>query len=207
MANPLSANESQFDLNSHITETALNCADIELCSHDSCLDFISSLNLKDSKTVTRILIDGLGSPLSPITTESLSHFIYKLKSLVRKVANVLCLITFSSQLVVLSDFPYVRSRVHNIVDGVIQLIAFDERTVTPYTEYSGLFNVIKLSKLNSFNYYSIPETLDLGFQMKNNSRFLTVDKLCLPPDLSDDVSRTTGCGTGSAATSHKNLDF
>lgn len=202
------ANESHFDLSSHLTESALNSADIEFCSHNSCLDLISCFKQKDSQSVTRILIEGLGSPLSPITIDCLTQFLYKLKSLVRKIPNVLCLITFSAQLTLQSNTPQVRSRVHNIVDGVIQLIGFDERTVTPYTEYEGLFNIIKLPKLNTFNNYSTLETLDLGFQLKNKTRFLTVDKLCLPPDLSDDVSRTTGCGSHSTSgPSPKNLEF
>jgi elongator complex protein 4 len=200
----LSANNTtaeQFDFGSHISEQTLNSANIQFCAHNSCLNYIKSLPTNE-KTVTRVIIEGLGSPLSPIDIESLPKFVFELKSLIRKLPNVLCLITFSAQIINSSNFSYVRSRIHNTVDCVIQLIAFDELTQTPYTEYKGLLNVIKLPKLNSFNYYSIPETLDFGFQLKNNSRFFVVDKLCLPPDLSETVSRTTGC-----ATNQKILDF
>lgn len=199
----LFANECHFDFGLHIDEQSLNASDIHFCTHDKCIENIVSSVEDHSKSVVRVLIDGLGSPLSPIGVKSLPQFIIKLKSLTRKLANIVCLVTINSQLVVVSNHSYVRSRVHNIADGVIRVIAFDQKTVTPYTEYEGLFNLIKLPKLNSFNYYSAPETLDLGFQLKNNSRFLIVDKLCLPPDLSDTVSRTTG----SAGSHNKSLDF
>ncbi|XP_054169283.1 elongator complex protein 4-like [Oppia nitens] len=195
-----------FDFSSHISDDRLSSADITFCSHDSLLDVIRALNgQKDSKTVTRILIDGLASPLSPLDVENLPKFIYQLKCLVRQLANIVCLITFNPHLVVVSNHSYIRNRVHNLTDCVIQLVAFDEWTQTPYTEFDGLFNIIKLSKLNSFNYYMTPETLDLGFQLKNHKRYLVVDKLSLPPDLSETASRTTGCSTG--ATSNSKLDF
>ncbi|CAG2103114.1 unnamed protein product [Medioppia subpectinata] len=193
-----------FDFNSHISEETLTSADIVFCTHDMCLEVIRALNQNDNKTVVRVLIDGLGSALSPISVDSLPKYVYELKSLIRKVPNIVCLATFSPQLVLLSKYSYARSRVHNVVDCVIQLIGFDEWTQTPYTEYNGLFNVLKLPKLNSFNYYNTPETLDLGFQLKNHNRFLVVDKLSLPPDLSETVSRTTGCST---AHNNTQLDF
>lgn len=197
-------NGQHFDFGSHISEESLSSAEIEFCSHDSCLEIIKSLKPKDNKIVTRILIDGLGSPLSPKPLESLSKFVYDLKSFIRKLPNILCLITFNAQLVVLSNYSCVRSRVHNIADCVIQLIGLDESSQTPYTEYNGFFNVLKLAKLNSFNHYLNPESLDFGFQLKNNNRFLIIDKLCLPPDLSETVSRTTGCATSAG---NKNLEF
>jgi len=202
--NPYSTSAQHFDLSSHISAETLNSADIVFCTHNTCLDAIRSLGSNGGQTVIRIFIDGLGSALSPISVESLPKFVYDLKSLVRKVANSVCLTTFSAQLVLLSRNACVRSRVHNVVDCVIQLIGFDECTQTPYTEYNGLLNVLKLPKLNSFNYYMTPETLDYGFQLKNHNRFLIVDKLSLPPDLSETVSRTTGCATGAHNTK---LDF
>lgn len=195
------SNAEQFDFGSHVSEQTLNDANIEFSDHNSCLNYIKSLPIND-KNVTRIVIEGLGSPLSPLQIESLPKFVFDLKSLVRKLPNVLCLITFCSQIINESNYSYVRNRIHNIVDCVIQLVSFNELTQTPYTEYNGLFNIIKLPKLNSLNYYSTPETLDLGFQLKNNSRFLVIDKLCLPPDLAENVSRTTGC-----AQHNKSLDF
>ena len=197
-------NDRHFDFGAHIDQQSLTSSDIHFLTHDICLENIQSLAKNNSNNVTRVLIDGLGSPLSPFPVKLLPEFLLKLKCLVRKLPNVLCLITLNSQLVVLSNHSYVRSRVHNIADGVIKLTAFDQKTVTPYTEYNGLFNLIKLTKLNSMNFYSVPETLDLGFQLKNLSRYLIVDKLCLPPDLSETVSRTTS----SASKAHnKSLEF
>lgn len=66
-----------------------------------------------------------------------------------------------------------------------------EGTSDAYPQFDGLFRVHKLAKVNSMSIAKQVETLDLGYQMKKNNRFIEIDKLSLPPDLSDTVSRST----------------
>ena len=158
-------------------------------------------SIANGKNVTKIVIEGLESPLSGFLLNNLVLFVYKLKSLIRSLPNVVCLLSLSSQLILTSDVSFFRSRIQNLVDIVIELVSFDNKTQTPYTEYNGLVNILKLPKINSLNYYLIPETLDLGLKLKKNSRILEIEKLSLPPDLSETVSRTT------CSTVNKDLDF
>lgn len=190
----------QFDFGVYVDEETLNQANINFVNHDALIKF--NFDYDPNKCLTRIVVQDLGSPLSPISIESIPMFIYNLKSFVRRNPNVVCLVTFSSQMIQSSNFAFVCSRIYNNVDCAIKLIPFDESTQTPYKEYDGLVNILKLPKLNSLNYYFVPETFDLGFKLKKHSRFLIVDKLCLPPDLSETVSRTTTCHT-----LNKNFDF
>lgn len=188
-----------FDYGNHISEETLVCATIDFADFDTCYEVLQRNS--SPSTVTRLILYNLGSPMSNLKLSSIPKFIYDLKSICRKLPNVSCLITMPMHLILSSPVAHIRNRIHTIVDCVIQLIAFTENSKTPYTEYSGLFNILKLPTINSLNYYFVPETFDIGYQLKRNDRFFIVDKLCLPPDLGETPSRTT------CSTVNKKLEF
>ena len=131
-----------------------------------------------------ILITGIDTADTfPMTK---SQLIFRLKSLTRKLTTSVVLMTWNPQLV----DRKVRREVHNMADAVFQLEAF-ARASAAYPDFDGLFKVHKLPKLNAQSVGKTIQTLDLGFQMKKHNRFIEIDKLCLPPDLSETVSRST----------------
>lgn len=137
-----------------------------------------------------IVISGIDTANSfPMTK---SQLIFRLKSLTRTRPNSVVLVTWNPQLVE----PKVRREVHDMADAVFQLEAFAKASAA-YPDFDGLFRVHKLAKLNSLSVAKKIETLDLGFQMKKHNRFIEIDKLCLPPDLSETVSRSTCSSAGS----------
>lgn len=122
-----------------------------------------------------------------------------LKSLTRRSATSVVLVTWNPQL---SD-RMIRRQLHDLADAVFQLQAFAKASVA-YPNFNGLFILHKLAKVNCMNVVKKIETMDLGFQTKKQNRFIEVDKLSLPPDLSENVSRST-CSTTSGG--NKSLNF
>lgn len=123
-----------------------------------------------------------------------------MKSLTRRSTSCVVLVTWSPHLV----HPKTRRQGHDLADAVFQLQAFAKPSAA-YPNFNGLFILHKLAKGNSMNVAKKIETLDLGFQTKKQSRFIEVDKLSLPPDLSENVSRST-CSTAGGG-NKKDLNF
>ncbi|XP_070549608.1 elongator complex protein 4-like isoform X2 [Ptychodera flava] len=89
------------------------------------------------------------------------------------------------------DAAFVR-RLENLCDTVVKLESFagSEKEKNPvYKEYHGLFTICKLPRLNSLTCH-MPDSLDLAFKLKRKK--FTIEKLHLPPDLSETVSRSQG---------------
>ncbi|GCC34395.1 hypothetical protein chiPu_0012868 [Chiloscyllium punctatum] len=112
----------------------------------------------------------------------------------------------------------IMDRVVKLSDTVIGLESFNvsERESNPlYKDYHGLLHVRQIPRLNSL-ICEVPDTKDLAFKLKR--KMFTIERLHLPPDLSDTVSRSskqnlaesakllsTGCG--GAARGKEHLDF
>ncbi|XP_041367597.1 elongator complex protein 4-like [Gigantopelta aegis] len=149
----------------------------------------------DKRNILRIVLRSLGSPLwgecgvaSPQDQydPSLLKFLLVLRSLLRS-AYATCLITMPSHLF---QDPAFIERVEKMCDTVIQLESFagSDREKNPaFKEYSGLLHIRQLPRLNSLVSH-MPDTLDLAYKLRRKK--FTVEKLHLPPELSESASRS-----------------
>ncbi|XP_062917702.1 elongator complex protein 4 isoform X1 [Mobula hypostoma] len=175
------------------------------------------------RNILRIGIHSLGSVLwgddvglneNPESAYSLTKFLYALRGLLRTSLSA-CIITVPAYLI---QNKAVIGRVAKLSDTVIGLESFNasERETNPiYKDYHGLFHVRQLPRLNCL-ISDVPDTKDLAFKLKR--KLFTIERLHLPPDLSDTVSRSSkpnvaesarllSSGCGDAARGKKHLDF
>ncbi|NXW17240.1 ELP4 protein, partial [Circaetus pectoralis] len=178
---------------------------------------------KKLKNILRIGIQSLGSMLwgddicssdTPEYIHSLTKFLYVLRGLLRKSLSA-CIITVPAHLI---QNKAIMERVTNLSDMVVGLESFigSERETNPlYKDYHGLVHVQQIPRLNSL-ICDVSDTKDLAFRLKR--KLFTIERLHLPPDLSDTVSRTSkqdlaesakllSSGCGAMAIGKKHLDF
>ncbi|KFO77039.1 Elongator complex protein 4, partial [Cuculus canorus] len=178
---------------------------------------------KKQKNILRIGIQSLGSMLwgddicssyTPEDIHSLTKFLYVLRGLLRKSLSA-CIITVPAHLI---QNKAIMERVTNLSDMVVGLESFigSERETNPlYKDYHGLVHVHQIPRLNSL-ICDVSDTKDLAFRLKR--KMFTIERLHLPPDLSDTVSRTSkqdlaesakllSSGCGAMAIGKKHLDF
>lgn len=169
-----------------------------------------------NRTILRIVLHGLGSPLwgdehyRPDTINpSLTQFLFQLRAVMRSALAV-CLITIPTHLF---QEPALIRRVQRLCDTVIKLESFvgSEMETNPvYKDYHGLFHILRLPRLNSLVCHA-PESFDLAFKLRRKK--MTIEKLHLPPDLSETVNRTqedrvrAQPGGLSCQSSNTRLDF
>ncbi|XP_064168072.1 elongator complex protein 4 [Anguilla rostrata] len=176
-----------------------------------------------SRNVLRIGLRSLGSALwgddvccseSPAHAAALATFLYGLRALLRCSLSV-AMVTVPAHLV---QNRAIMDRVTRLCDTAVALESFRglEREANPlYKDYHGLLHVKQTPHLNCL-VCEVPDQKDLAFKLKRKQ--FTIERLHLPPDLSDTVSRSSkpdlaesakllssGCGTG--ATGKKHLDF
>lgn len=183
-------NDFQFELKKKvddplIKEKQMN-ENLTICSHDELLDQLTNKETKDSYPL--IVVKNYATLQSEFNEQQFCTLLLRLKSLSR--SNNLCFIVSVN-----SNYlsPLTRQLSNNIVDCGLQVERLTETSV--YREdYLGLIKINKLPKLNCLNYQTTTETLEIGIQLKK-SRFLNVDKLFLPPELSDAPSRTACSAT------------
>ncbi|NXP50940.1 ELP4 protein, partial [Heliornis fulica] len=178
---------------------------------------------KKQKNILRIGIQNLGSMLwgddicssdTPEDIHSLTKFLYVLRGLLRKSLSA-CIITVPTHLI---QNKAIMERVTNLSDMVVGLESFigSERETNPlYKDYHGLVHVRQIPRLNSL-ICDVSDTKDLAFRLKR--KLFTIERLHLPPDLSDTVSRASkqdlaesakllSSGCGAMAIGKKHLDF
>ncbi|XP_070131072.1 elongator complex protein 4 isoform X9 [Equus przewalskii] len=178
---------------------------------------------KKEKNVLRIGIQNLGSPLwgddiccteNCNNSQSLTKFLYVLRGLLRTSLSA-CIITVPTHLI---QNKAVIARVTNLSDTVVGLESFigSERETNPlYQEYHGLIHVRQIPRLNNL-IGDVSDVKDLAFKLRR--KLFTIERLHLPPDLSDTVSRSgkqdlaeptklLGPGCGVTAGGKKHLDF
>ncbi|XP_018423313.1 PREDICTED: elongator complex protein 4 isoform X2 [Nanorana parkeri] len=178
---------------------------------------------RGEKNILRIGIQSLGSVLwgddicsdeRPHHVHSLTRFLYALRGLLRSSLSV-CFITVPEHLI---QNKAITVRVRNLSDTVVGLESFigsERESNLLYKDYHGLLYVHKIPRLNSL-ICDETDTKDLAFKLKR--KLFSIERLHLPPDLSDTVSRSSkqdvagsakllssGCGT--AAVGKKHLDF
>ncbi|NXN96274.1 ELP4 protein, partial [Rhinopomastus cyanomelas] len=185
--------------------------------------FDGSDRQKKQKNILRIGIQSLGSLLwgddlcssdTPKDIHSLTKFLYVLRGLLRKSLSA-CIITVPAHLI---QNKAIMERVTNLSDMVVGLESFigSERETNPlYKDYHGLVHVHQIPRLNSLM-CDVSDTKDLAFRLKR--KLFTIERLHLPPDLSDTVSRASkqdladsakllSSGCGAMAVGKKHLDF
>ncbi|XP_006128960.2 elongator complex protein 4 isoform X2 [Pelodiscus sinensis] len=185
--------------------------------------FDGSYPQKKQKNILRIGIQSLGSVLwgddicctdNPEYIHSLTTFLYVLRGLLRMSLSA-CIITVPSHLI---QNKAIMERVTNLSDTVVGLESFigSERETNPlYKDYHGLIHVHQIPQLNSL-ICDVSGTKDLAFRLKR--KLFSIERLHLPPDLSDTVSRSSkqdlaestkllSSGCGAMATGKKHLDF
>ncbi|XP_053418839.1 elongator complex protein 4 isoform X2 [Nycticebus coucang] len=178
---------------------------------------------KKQKNILRIGIQSLGSPLwgddifcteNCDNSHSLTKFLYVLRGLLRTSLSV-CIITMPTHLI---QNKAVIARVTNLSDTVVGLESFigSERETNPlYKDYHGLIHIRQIPRLNNL-ICDESDVKDLAFKLKR--KLFTIERLHLPPDLSDTVSRSSkqdlaesakrlGSGCGMMAGGKKHLDF
>ncbi|XP_060032624.1 elongator complex protein 4 [Erinaceus europaeus] len=175
------------------------------------------------RNILRIGIQSLGSPLwgddiccteNCKSSHCLMKFLYVLRGLLRTSLSV-CIITVPTHL--LQNKANV-ARMTNLSDVVVGLESFigSERETNPlYKDYHGLMHIRQIPRLNNL-ICDISDVKDLAFKLKR--KLFTIERLHLPPDLSDTVSRSSkqdlaesakllGPGCGMMAGGKKHLDF
>ncbi|XP_077674594.1 elongator complex protein 4 isoform X3 [Eretmochelys imbricata] len=185
--------------------------------------FDGSYPQKKQKNILRIGIQSLGSVLwgddvccadNPEDIHSLTKFLYILRGLLRMSLSA-CIITVPAHLI---QNKAIMERVTNLSDMVVGLESFigSETETNPlYKDYQGLIHVHQIPRLNSL-ICDVSGTKDLAFRLKR--KLFTIERLHLPPDLSDTVSRSSkqdlaestkllSSGCGAMAIGKKHLDF
>ncbi|KAL3841951.1 hypothetical protein ACJMK2_020028 [Sinanodonta woodiana] len=149
---------------------------------------------QEKRNILRIAIHSLGSPLwgengglnqNGNYDPSLPRFLLALRVLMRS-AFAVCVITMPTHLFCDEGFVV---RVERLCDTVVHLESFagsEKEKNSLYKEYHGLFNIRQLPSLNSLTCH-MPDTLDLAFKLRRK-RF-SIEKLHLPPELSETASR------------------
>ncbi|XP_020651272.3 elongator complex protein 4 isoform X2 [Pogona vitticeps] len=178
---------------------------------------------KKQRNILRIGIQSLGSVLwgddiccteSPQNIYSLTKFLYALRGLLRTSLSA-CIITIPAHLI---QNKAIMERVTILSDTVVGLESFigSERETNPlYKDYHGLVHIRQIPRLNSL-ISDVLDTKDLAFRLKR--KLFVIEKLHLPPDLSDTVSRTSkqdlaestkllSSGCSAMAIGKKHLDF
>ena len=178
----------------------------------------STTDTPDKRNILRIGIHSLGSPLwgenggqtsNDAHDPSLPRFLLGLRAILR-TSFAVCVVTVPTHLFYEKGFE---KRVENMCDTVVHVDSFvgSDREKNPaYKEYHGLFNIKKLPTLNSIVCH-MPESFDLAFKLRRKK--LTIEKLHLPPELSETANRSqedpimklkqdSSCGTGKSK-----LDF
>ncbi|XP_066107279.1 elongator complex protein 4 isoform X3 [Saccopteryx bilineata] len=178
---------------------------------------------KKQKNILKIGIQNLGSPLwgdDVCCTEhcdnshSLTKFLYILRGLLRTSLSA-CIITMPTHLI---QNKAIIARITNLSDTVVHLESFigSERETNPlYKDYHGLIHIRQIPRLNNL-ISDVSDVKDLAFKLKK--KLFTIERLHLPPDLSDTVSRSSeqdlaeapalpGPGCGVMAGGKKHLDF
>ncbi|XP_034536840.1 elongator complex protein 4 isoform X2 [Notolabrus celidotus] len=178
--------------------------------------------MSNSRNILRIGLHSLGSVMwgddlcchdNPRNSHALTTFLYGLRALLRSSLSV-AVITVPSHLI--QDRTLMGS-VTRLCDNAIALESFKgcERETNPlYKDYHGLLHVRQIPHLNCLA-SQLPDHKDLAFKLKRKQ--FTIERLHLPPDLSETVSRVSrgelagahtvasACGTGTSGNKH--LDF
>lgn len=149
--------------------------------------------LSNPSNITRIALHNIGSLFwaadnSQASFQEVLLFLYQIRALTRAHPTS-CLLTIPYYMFSAEQLEML----HYMADAVFRLESFQGRdyevTANPlYSDYHGLFNLVKLPRMNSICFF-IPETVSFGFKARRK-RFL-IEKLHLPPDITEDTPGNT----------------
>ncbi|XP_061670276.1 elongator complex protein 4 [Syngnathoides biaculeatus] len=181
--------------------------------------FYVAASTAKSRNILRIGLHSLGSPLwgddlcyrdNPKHSHALTTFLYGLRALLRSSLSV-AVITLPSHLI---QNRSLMGSIIRLCDNAIALESFkgSERETSPlYKDYHGLLHVRQVPYLNCLA-SQLPDHKDLAFKLKRKQ--FTIERLHLPPDLSETASRAkrgelAGAATAASAcgSGNKHLDF
>ncbi|KAF7665000.1 hypothetical protein LDENG_00156690 [Lucifuga dentata] len=178
--------------------------------------------MSKSRNILRIGLHSLGSALwgddlcccdNPRHSHALTTFLYGLRSLLRSSLSV-AVVTVPSHLI---QNRALMDSITRLCDNAIALESFkgSERETNPlYKDYHGLLHVRQVPHLNCLS-SQFPDHKDLAFKLKRKQ--FSIERMHLPPDLSERVSRVSrgelagaavvnsACGSGTSGNKH--LDF
>uniref|UniRef100_A0A1B6EFV3 Elongator complex protein 4 n=1 Tax=Clastoptera arizonana TaxID=38151 RepID=A0A1B6EFV3_9HEMI len=117
------------------------------------------------KTVLRVAIHSLGSPLWPDADSKLPRFFYCLKAIMRS-AYAACVVTIPSRLLQKSTVDHCE----HLSDNAVLLESLANNPNPLFSEYSGLLKLCKLSAINTLATH-VPETRDWAFKLRKR-RFI-----------------------------------
>ncbi|XP_066503267.1 elongator complex protein 4 [Hoplias malabaricus] len=177
--------------------------------------FDGSVSQGKVRNVLRLGLHSLGSTLwgddicvseSPAHSHALTSFLYSLRALLRSSLSV-AVVTVPAHLIQSREL---RGRVEKVCDAVVALESFNSSETNPmYKDYHGLIHIRQVPCLNGL-VCEVPDNKDLAFKLRRKQ--FSIEKLYLPPDLSETVSRVTkdkgawsqGCDSDH---SRKQLEF
>ncbi|XP_061621982.1 elongator complex protein 4 [Phyllopteryx taeniolatus] len=181
--------------------------------------FNVSASMTKSRNILRIGLHSLGSPLwgddlccrdDPKHSHALTTFLYGLRALLRSSLSV-AVVTVPSHLI---QRRSLMGSIIRLCDNAIALESFkgSERKTSPLCkDYHGLLHVRQVPYLNCLA-SQLPDHKDLAFKIKRKQ--FSIERLHLPPDLSETVSRVSRAELAGAATvasacgsGNKHLDF
>ncbi|KAK2184116.1 hypothetical protein NP493_281g01038 [Ridgeia piscesae] len=163
------------------------------------------------RNVLRIGVHSLGSPQwgeeeVGSYDPSLCQFLFALRATLRS-SYATAIITMPTHL--FQDTAFTK-RVEHVCDTVVRLDSFvgsDKEKNPAFKEYHGLFQVMKLPRLNALTCHEL-DTYDLAFKLRRKK--FTIEKLHLPPELADSTGRSQeddAVAPCSRTTNTNKLDF
>eukprot|EP00112_Aurelia_sp_Birch-Aquarium-sp1_P024770 Seg798.3 transcript_id=Seg798.3/GoldUCD/mRNA.D3Y31 product="Elongator complex protein 4" protein_id=Seg798.3/GoldUCD/D3Y31 len=151
----------------------------------------STSSTQPEKRILRIAVQSLGSPLWPTfdksadSMTSLTWFLLALRAILRS-AFAVCVVTIPTHLF---EDPVLTRHLEQSVDNAVRLESFagSEREQNPaFKDYDGLIHITKKSRINCLAGQEI-DTSDWAFKLKRKK--FSIEKLHLPPELSETANR------------------
>lgn len=160
------------------------------------LQYVKTVVKENEDNVVRVVLD---RPMYPIEDEAkFLRFHYNLRKITAQ-KNVVTLCIYPTQ--TLSDsVTFSLDQLYNYVLGV-EALPRDKKSV--FKDYHGILHIVKLDNMSSFT-MPLHDVTDRFFKVQRK-KFI-IEKMHLPPDLSETVSRSTNASSTNCASS-KGIDF
>ena len=187
-----------YDLSQHRSpEDIAQCHVIPTCSsHSDLIKYLEQIVGDHDSTVVRIVLD---RPVFPVADESeFIRFHYHLRR-VTAGKNVVMLCVYPIK--VMSE--YLSFHLPQLFNNVINVQSLPRDKNSVFKDYHGRLRLIKIDNVCSFT-MPLYDVTDRFFKVLRK-KFI-IEKMYLPPDLSETVSRSSSASTGGCSSS-KGIDF
>eukprot|EP00794_Sanderia_malayensis_P018124 gene18124-19934_t len=181
--------------------------------------YSTTSDVKGERKILRVVVPSIGSPFWPtygVSTLSLTWLLVCLRAVLRS-AFAVCLVTVSSQLL---EDPVLLRRLEQCSDSAVRLESFagsEKEKSQAFKDYDGLIHTKKKTRIN-YLYGQEIDTSDWAFKLRRKK--FSIEKLHLPPELSETANRAqvdtkkiniqSGnplCNTSLRSTSSKSIEF